>query len=190
MCVFYLFSVIDDNPSFKKEARKRVYLKKGDPEYDETPASAEDPELPSHIKLVLEEQPKWNLLNSILREIEHESLGLNHGEGAAVLIMVSERRTCRQLQEYITRLNDQVPSFLKSLALRFFKWRSTIHQMQVAASTRQNTTPQSTNITRGRPPPNKRRRVRGGSTAAAGPGREGTSLADTFSNDVIQVASM
>ncbi|CAO3677620.1 unnamed protein product [Rhizopus microsporus] len=172
------------------EARKRVYLKKGDPEYEETPASAEDPELPSHIKLVLEEQPKWNLLNSILREIEHESLGLNHGEGAAVLIMVSERRTCRQLQEYITRLNDQVPSFLKSLALRFFKWRSTIHQMQVAASTRQNTTPQSTNITRGRPPPNKRRRVRGGSTAAAGPGREGTSLADTFSNDVIQVASI
>ncbi|CEG82458.1 Putative Homoisocitrate dehydrogenase [Rhizopus microsporus] len=172
------------------EARKRVYLKKGDPKYDETPASAEDPELPSHIKLVLEEQPKWNLLNSILREIEHSSLGLNHGEGAAVLIMVSERRTCRQLQEYITRLNDQVPSFLKSLAHRFFKWRSTIHQMQVAASTRQNTTPQSTNITRGRPPPNKRRRVRGGSTAAAGPGREGTSLADTFSNDVIQVASI
>ncbi|KAG1143281.1 hypothetical protein G6F37_006756 [Rhizopus arrhizus] len=168
------------------EARKRVYLKKGDPEYDEIDATITDPSLPSHIKLVLEEQPKWQLLNSILEEIEHESVGLNGGEGAAILIMVSERRSCHHLQDYIT----QQPTLLKQLAVRFFRWRSTIHQIQQQQQQQQQSSRAPVNnVTVRRAPPNKRRRVRGGAVVGSGPGRESGTLADTFGDDVIQVSS-
>ncbi|RCH96468.1 hypothetical protein CU098_009318, partial [Rhizopus stolonifer] len=169
-------------------ARKRVYVKQGDSEYDDIPDNdtAVYPEIPSHIKLVLEEQPKWALLKSILKEIETESIGLNKGQGEPVLIMVSERRTCAQLKDYITRFQQEAP-FLDKIAHHFFRWRVSIHKMQthqVEQSKAASAQP-STTMMRGRAPPNKRRRVRGGSTtAASGPDRSHT-LAETFKDDVI-----
>ena len=135
--------------------------------------------------MVLEEQPKWQLLNSILEEIEHESVGLNRGEGAAILIMVSERRSCHHLQDYIT----QQPTLLKQLAVRFFRWRSTIHQIQQQQQQQQSSRAPVNNVAVRRAPPNKRRRVRGGAVVGSGPGRESGTLADTFGDDVIQVSS-
>jgi DNA excision repair protein ERCC-4 len=124
---------------------------------------------------------------------------LNDGEGAPVLIMVSEQRTCSQLKKYITMLDDDHGLFLEKLAHSFFKWRVNIHRMQ--HSTSQTNTPpqqqqqqQQSSVGRGggyagRGPPNKRRRVRGGSaTAASGSGRNAT-LAETFRNDVLETVS-
>lgn len=109
-------------------------------------------------------------------------MALNHGQGAPVLIMVNERRTCSQLKKYITTSEEP---FLSRLAYSFFKWRVTMHKIQ-------------TNVTPPPPPPvqqtrahaNKRRRVRGGGVAAAsGPGRTST-LAETFKDDVIETVSL
>ncbi|KAI8372162.1 hypothetical protein BD560DRAFT_369424 [Blakeslea trispora] len=174
-------------------ARKRVYIKYGDPEYESMTDydASKHPDIPSHIKLVLEEQPKWDLLKNILREIEHESMGLDKGEGAPVLIMVSERRTCSQLKDYITRFQQESP-FLDKIAHNFFRWRALMHRMQNNQSelAKANQQPQTNpSVYRGRPPPNKRRRVRGGSVAASGPDRSQT-LADTFKEDVIDTVSI
>lgn len=135
---------------------------------------------------MLEEQPKWQLLKSVLKEIEQDSLQLNDGEGAPVLIMVSEKRTCAQLKDYITRINEEEP-FLDKIAHNFFKWRVNIHRMQTIEPVKQAPAP---NTMRGRPPPNKRRRVRGGSTTASSSGSRTMTLAETFRDDVIENVSV
>ncbi|KAI9476071.1 MAG: hypothetical protein EXX96DRAFT_575678, partial [Benjaminiella poitrasii] len=171
-------------------ARKRVYLREQDPEYDDyvEVSNYKDESMPKHIKLTLEEQPKWGLLSNILEEIEQDSLQLNAGDGAPTLIMVSERRTCSQLQKYI--VDKDRTEFLNRIARNFFRWRASIHQIQTTVMNQASTAAshQST-MMRGRPPPNKRRRVRGGSSTAASShfasGRSYT-LAETFRNDIIQ----
>jgi DNA excision repair protein ERCC-4 len=158
-------------------------------------------DMPSHIKLVLEEQPKWKLLRTILEEIQTDTIE----ESAPILIMVSDTRTCSQIKQYIANTDSL---FLKQIARSFFKWRSNIQSVQTNYNNQQQKpqqqqqqqqqqqpqqqsqqqqqqapTPQG-----GRGPPNKRRRVRGGSAAASNPGR--SSLADTFKNDVIETTKM
>ncbi|KAL7330954.1 DNA repair protein RAD16, variant 2 [Mucor circinelloides] len=168
-------------------ARKRVYVKQGEKEFDELPKRQDDSIIPQHIKLVLEEQPKWQLLKNILAEIEQDCLQLNDGQGAPVLIMVSEKRTCSQLKDYITRINEEEP-FLDKIAHNFFRWRVGIHRIQVAEPAKPAPAPTAM---RGRPPPNKRRRVRGGSATAASSANSGRSmtLAETFRDDVIENVS-
>ncbi|GAA5808344.1 hypothetical protein MFLAVUS_001734 [Mucor flavus] len=168
-------------------ARKRVYVKKGDPEFDQLPDSATDSSIPAHIKLVLDEQPKWHLLKNILKEIERDILDLNNGEGAPILIMVTEKRTCSQLKSYIALSDESHQPFLSKLAHNFFKWRANIHKIQSSAS--KETPPSVSASNRGRAPPNKRRRTRGGSAAASGPGRSST-LAESFKEDVIETVSL
>lgn len=153
----------------------------------------------------MEEQPKWSLLERILSEVEQDSVNLNDGEGAPVLIMVSEKRTCSQLKKYITNVDDE-HSFLEKLANSFFKFRSSLHKVRHASSMSSNSTAerqqqarqqqqaqqQQQPMMRGRAPPNKRRRVRGGSAtaaAASGSGRS-TTLAETFRTDVIETVSL
>lgn len=141
---------------------------------------------------MLEEQPKWQLLNTILLEIEQDSLQLNDGQGAPVLVMVSEKRTCSQLRDYMTRINEHQqqdePPFLNKIAHNFFKWRVNMHRMQVAeaAAPAQPAPPSSM---RGRAPPNKRRRVRGGSATAASSSSRSMTLADTFKEDIVDTMS-
>ncbi|CEP16749.1 hypothetical protein [Parasitella parasitica] len=164
-----------------RAARKRVYVKQGEKEFDELPERQDGSVIPGHIKLVLEEQPKWQLLKSILAEIEQDALQLNDGEGAPILIMVSEKRTCSQLKDYITRINEEEP-FLNKIAHTFFRWRVNIHRMQTVEPVKQAPAPATM---RGKPPPNKRRRVRGGSTSATSSGGRSMIMAETFRNDVI-----
>ncbi|GAN08149.1 DNA repair endonuclease XPF [Mucor ambiguus] len=170
-------------------ARKRVYIKQGEKEFDELPKRQDDAAIiPPHIKLVLEEQPKWQLLKSILMEIEQDNLQLNDGQGAPVLVMVSEKRTCSQLKDYITRINEEEP-FLDRIAHNFFKWRVNVYRMQAAEPAKPAQTAPTT--MRGRPPPNKRRRVRGGSATAASSANSSRSmsLAETFKDDVMGTIS-
>jgi DNA excision repair protein ERCC-4 len=176
----------DSGSNAIKAARKRVFLKKGDPEFDSYPSN-EDPDIPKDKKLVLEEQPKWNLLKTILNEIEHDSITLNDGEGAPVLIMVTEKRTCSQLKHYITteiHENSHQP-FLKRLAKNYFKWNKSMNRMQPTPPTPANANQARFNNRGG--PPNKRRRVRGGSSSASTPGRPQQNLADTFQQEIIDV---
>ncbi|KAL6072820.1 DNA repair endonuclease XPF, variant 2 [Balamuthia mandrillaris] len=53
-------------------------------------------------ELVLEENPKWQLLSEILDEIEQENQKRTTGEPGRILIAVKDDRTCAQLQEYLT----------------------------------------------------------------------------------------
>lgn len=161
-----------------------MYVKKGDAEFEKLLENDPESEIPKHIKLVLEEQPKWALLKNVLKEIEVDSMALNQGQGAPVLVMVTERRTCSQLKKYITT-TDQDEPFLNKLAHNFFKWRVNMHKIQTNVAP---PLPPPVN-TRGGAPANKRRRVRGGSTTASGPGRSGT-LAETFKDDVIETVSL
>jgi DNA excision repair protein ERCC-4 len=73
---------------------------------------------------------------------------------------------------------------LDKIAHRFLEWRAGIFKMQAT-----NQAPKPTPTTmRGRPPPNKRRRVRGGSVVASTSGRTQT-LAESFRNDVIETVA-
>ncbi|KAI9256178.1 hypothetical protein BY458DRAFT_558426 [Sporodiniella umbellata] len=147
------------------EARKRVYLKKGDPEYE-----GDQP-----VKLVLEEQPKWKLLTSILKEIEHESL-LDKYQQSPTLIMVSESRTCSHLQNYITHQSK----FLSQLAHHFFKWRPSL-QIQQPSQPVQPIQPI-------RGPSHKRRRVRGG--GVSGTRRTENTAGDSTESDILSGMSV
>ncbi|KAI9143822.1 hypothetical protein BKA69DRAFT_1155170 [Paraphysoderma sedebokerense] len=118
---------------------------------------------PSNIDLVLEEQPKWELLRQVLEEIEETSVIANNPSlNAPVLIMVAEDRTCTQLRDYLS-VNTESDSvnqgasnhhpLLTNAAKNYFKWKGSLPTV-------------SRNIERRRPPPNKRRRVRGASASA------------------------
>ncbi|KAI8990055.1 hypothetical protein BDB01DRAFT_756085 [Pilobolus umbonatus] len=172
------------------ESRKRVYLKPSDKEYESFESHLSiNSHPPSKIKLVLEEQPKWDLLNQILKEIDHDCVKMNDGEGAPVLIMVSDKRTCAQVKEYISYYagnNRQSEPFLNKLVQNFFRWRANITSLQGVvngASTTQNTSTSSPLARSGRPPPNKRRRVRGGSSTAAASDRPSL-LAESFRSEM------
>ncbi|KAG9288310.1 hypothetical protein G9A89_021341 [Geosiphon pyriformis] len=151
-------------------------------------------DLPPGISPVLEEQPKWKLLVDIMNEIEHEielsaqSKSLDHDD-STILIMTENERTCVQLREYLSTRLDSLEKtqgrgwpMLKRLLKNYFKWKSGI--AMVSRSLQQTIPTKSTlengnksefainkaktaSYQRGQQPPNKRRRVRGGSVAAA-----------------------
>eukprot|EP00026_Physarum_polycephalum_P002194 Phypoly_transcript_02199.p1 GENE.Phypoly_transcript_02199~~Phypoly_transcript_02199.p1 ORF type:complete len:903 (+),score=131.34 Phypoly_transcript_02199:173-2881(+) len=83
---------LDAANTFFTVAKSRVYLtdKKRNKEGE------------SNVELVLEANPKWGLLVSILDEIDAENVdGGSTGDAGRVLIAVRDERTCTQLQEYL-----------------------------------------------------------------------------------------
>ncbi len=91
-----------------------------------------------------------------------------------VLIMVDDDRTCRQLTQLIQSLSSpdtpqeecKDPSFhlFKSLLKHYYKTKAKISR--VSKTQQPKETISTTKVNRGpQPPPNKRRRVRGGSNA-------------------------
>ncbi|KAL6239553.1 hypothetical protein BDW75DRAFT_198497 [Aspergillus navahoensis] len=67
--------------------------------------------LPTTLRPVLEEQPKWDVLAEILEEIETDAYHNpnNPGESnSTVLIMCAGQRTCRQLREYLGTMHAKV----------------------------------------------------------------------------------
>ncbi len=54
-------------------------------------------------KLILEEQPKWQMFKEILDEIDKEiSSNTTNTSPGPILVLVREDRTCWQLQDYLT----------------------------------------------------------------------------------------
>lgn len=173
-------------------AKRRVYTGKVD---GNAPAGVLRT-LPDSLRPVLEEQPKWALLSEVLEEIERDnyfnSTMLDDSNGT-ILIACSDQATCRQLREYIQTMHvkpevstdefdlsdgekNHKPSavFMMRRKLRdYLNWKrdfakvsaSLFAENQKALSGAVDVG-HGANGYRGKGPPNKRRRVRGGSASA------------------------
>ncbi|KZF20812.1 MUS38-like protein [Xylona heveae TC161] len=177
-------------------AKRRVYTAKVNAA--EVANNANSTSLDS-LSPVLEEQPKWALLAEILEEIERDAYfnpPPRDDSNGTILIMCGDEGTCRQLREYLQTMHvrpedvekqesdddeERGPSaaFMMRRALRnYLNWKRDFAKVSASlfaenqkalegATDRQGGTPSL----RPKAPPNKRRRVRGGSSAASGPGR-------------------
>ena len=174
-------------------AKKRVYTGKA------TPNPSEESRIPKSLQPVLEELPKWALLAETLQEIEQDAYlnpTIRDDSNRTILIMCSDNSTCRQIREYLqtkdvkqrsengTASDEQAnnkPSanFMMRRKLRgYFHWKQQFskinatlfseNQQALEGFTDQRS---ATGAYRGKAPPNKRRRVRGGSSVAVGDGR-------------------
>ena len=178
-------------------AKRRVYTGKSDDA--NTPSASRS--LPNSLRPVLEEQPKWLLLAEILEEIERDvyfSPAIRDDSNGTILIMCSDQETCRQLREYLKTMHvrqeispegeegqdgeiDQLkPSaaFMMRRKLRnYLNWKKDFARVSASLFNENQkalegyTDQKTANEYRGKGPPNKRRRVRGGSASAAGAGR-------------------
>jgi len=155
--------------------------------------------LPDSLRPVLEEQPKWSLLADILEEIERDAYfnpGFSDDSYGTILIMCSDQGTCRQLREYLQNMNarpnqtneddteDQdeaskpSASYMMRRSLRnYLNWKKDFARVSASLFTENQkvlegfSDQRGAQGNRGKGPPNKRRRIRGGFAAAAGGGR-------------------
>ncbi|CAG8681451.1 22521_t:CDS:10 [Rhizophagus irregularis] len=143
--------------------------------------------LPPGIQPVLEELPKWNLLAEILQEIESDitshatetSRTSSEGEDLShlnntILIMMENERECSQLREYLSTMHiaerqglDKGSIMLGRLLKNYFKWKSGMSKVSKNLFNENDEPPKRGTFQRGQQPPNKRRRIRGGSNTAA-----------------------
>ncbi|KAI9777587.1 MAG: hypothetical protein M1816_004631 [Peltula sp. TS41687] len=174
-------------------AKRRVYTGKA----DENAPPGVTRTLPDTLRPVLEEQPKWALLSEVLEEIERDSYlnpMVRDDSNGTVLIVCSDQTTCRQLKEYLQTMyvkpdvtadeSDPEEDDKKHKPSAAFKMRRKLRDYlnwkrefaKVSASLFAENqkalagavdTQHGTNGYRGKGPPNKRRRVRGGSAATA-----------------------
>ena len=196
-------------------AKRRVYT--GKPVEGQGAESAEA--LPSTLRPVLEEQPKWALLAEVLDEIERDvyfNPGIRDDSNGTILIMCSDQSTCRQLREYLQNMHfrpgkseeedteqeddDQTPSadfMMRRKLFNYLNWKRDFARVSASLFTETQkalegfkSQTDSTNSYRGKGPPNKRRRIRGGSAAAAGGGRAVSSSIHISEDKDSQVASL
>jgi DNA excision repair protein ERCC-4 len=159
--------------------------------------------IPPGLTPVLEEQPKWKALSSILEEIERE-MHFNptfDDSPGAILVMCTDSKECQQLREYLQTVNlslgeggvdadadeenDEKPSHSAAYMMRrrlrgYLAWKRDLSRFKAVcselsrprnAATAQVQKRQQESF-RGRAPPNKRRRTRGGAAnGSAGPSR-------------------
>lgn len=172
-------------------AKRRVYT--GKPTDGELSGTSDA--LPNSLRPVLEEQPKWALLAEILEEIERDNYfnpAIRDDSYGTILIMCSDQGTCRQLREYLQTMDvrpqqrneeeeaeeedERKPSatFMMRRKLRnYLKWKKDFARIsdQLFNDNQKAlngfSDQRGTTGYRGKGPPNKRRRVRGGSAAAA-----------------------
>jgi DNA excision repair protein ERCC-4 len=173
--------------------------------------------IPAGLEPVLEELPKWSLLIEVLEEIEKEGY-FNPAPDrsySSTLIMCSDESTCRQLREYLQTMNEtplgdlegkqdeEIPksaAYMMRRKLRgYFAWKSDFvkfssslygaDQKALSHSSAGNQR-SSGDSYRGRVPPNKRRRVRGGSAAATGPTRGNAGAVQVTEEQSAQVVTL
>jgi len=153
----------------------------------------------AELKPSLEELPKWNVLSEVLAEIEHDAYLHPKNvdqSNSTILIMCNDQRICRQLREYIGTMHakiaqesdpnedddpdDDKPSAELMLRRRlrdYLNWKRSLSNVNKNLSGEEDkpgkpsdsSTAQSAPL--GRPPPNKRRRVRGGGAVTSASGR-------------------
>ncbi|KAL2263145.1 hypothetical protein VTK26DRAFT_8043 [Humicola hyalothermophila] len=160
------------------------------------------------LRPVLEEQPKWSVLAEVLEEIERDLYfepAVRDDSNGTILIMCSDTNTCRQLRDYLQLMHvkprtekkieefhdpdEDKPSasFMMRRKLRnYLKWKREFAQVS-ATLFAENQRALSGAVdprlgqARGRAPPNKRRRVRGGGAIGSAPGRlDNGSIAQYF----------
>ena len=169
-------------------AKRRVYTGKAS-------GPTADGQIPNSLSPVLEELPKWALLTDILEEIEQDAYfnpTVRDDSNGAVLVMCGDQATCKQIRQYL-QTKDAIqeteegeekkhqPSAKLMMRRRlrdYLDWKQNFGKVSAALfSENQNALDGfidqrgANGAYRGRAPPNKRRRIRGGSAAAAGSGR-------------------
>lgn len=176
-----------------RSAKHRVYS--GKVGELEKPGAADA--LPDSLHPVLEEQPKWAILAEVLEEIERDNYfnpTIRDDSNGTILIMCSDEGTCRQLREYLqhkdVRLqatdgeedgedeNKELPPsamFMMRRKLRnYLNWKKEFAKISASLFDENQKVLQgiadqrNTGGSRGKAPPNKRRRIRGGASAAGG----------------------
>lgn len=176
-------------------AKRRVYI--GQTNDAEAPdANLESSDI---LRPVLEEQPKWALLAEVLQEIERDiyfNPTIRDNSNGTIMIMCSDQGTCRQIREYLETMdvkqekrgNDEdedesgdtpdtqsSASFMMRRKLRhYLNWKRDFARVSASLFSENQKVLEGfidQRGARGKGPPNKRRRVRGGSAAAAGAGR-------------------
>ncbi|KAK4125008.1 DNA repair protein [Parathielavia appendiculata] len=162
------------------------------------------------LRPVLEEQPKWAVLAEVLEEIDRDLYfepAARDDSNGTILIMCSDTNTCRQLRDYLQTMHvkpriekkveefhdpdEDKPSaaFMMRRRLRnYLKWKREFAQVNANLfSENQKAISGAVDPrlgkSKGKAPPNKRRRVRGGGQVGAGAGRlENGSIAQYFEN--------
>lgn len=174
-------------------AKRRVYSGKVG-QAEESEASEN---LPDSLRPVLEEQPKWGILAEVLEEIERDNYFnpiIRDDSNGTILIMCSDQGTCRQLREYLQNMyvrpqptneeeddesgeTDLQPSamFMMRRKLRnYLNWKKDFVKISASLFDENQKVlegfadQRSIAGNRGKAPPTKRRRVRGGASAAGG----------------------
>jgi len=175
--------------------------------------------LPTSLRPVLEEQPKWAILAEVLQEIERDiyfNPTVRDSSNGTILIMCSDQGTCRQIREYLQTMDvrqstwvdpegtpddepDPQPSgaFMMRRKLRhYLNWKKDFARVSASLFSENQKAledfneQRGANGTRGKGPPNKRRRLRGGSAAAAGGGRPVNSSLQIAEEKASQVADL
>ena len=196
-------------------AKRRVYTEK--PTEGEKLTAPEG--LPESLRPVLEEQPKWSLLAEVLDEIERDSYFnpvVQDDSNGTILIMCSDQNTCRQLREYVQNMHVHLGPLVEgevegdgdietkpsaTLMMRrklrgYLEWKKSFARVSASLFTENQKAlngykdQSGANVYRGKGPPNKRRRVRGGSASAAGGGRPINSGLQVAEDKASEVASM
>lgn len=177
--------------------------------------------LPDTLRPVLEEQPKWSLLAEVLEEIERDTYfnpTVQDDSDGTILIMCSDHHTCRQLREYVQNMHVQPTPFdgiefaedsdtakkssatfmMRRKLLEYLDWKKNFAHVSASLFTENQKAlngykdQSAPNGSRGKAPPNKRRRVRGGAGAAmaAGGGRATNCNLQMADEKASQVASL
>lgn len=149
----------------------------------------------------LEPLPKWNVVAEVLGEIEQDAY-LNptppDESNSTILIMCSDQRTCRQLREYISTMHAKVAQsilrddedeegssaevMMRRRLRDYLNWKRSLSNVNKNLSDDDKSgrpTESATPQPQGRPPPNKRRRVRGGGAFNSAAGRVPNSSVQT-----------
>ena len=177
-----------------QSAKRRVYS--GKVGEVEEPGASET--LPDSLRPVLEEQPKWAVLAEVLEEIERDNYfnpTVRDDSNGTILIMCSDQGTCRQLREYLQNMcvrpqrtdrdegkDEDEDGNLQSSAIfmmrrklrNYLNWKKDFAKISASLFDENQKVlegfadQRGINGGRGKAPPNKRRRVRGGASAAGG----------------------
>lgn len=195
-------------------AKNRVYTGKA----IEGEAPGASGTLPDSLRPVLEEQPKWTLLAEILEEIERDTYfnpTVRDDSNGTILIMCSDEGSCRQLREYLQHMYVRPPrlveddeddedeyevkpsaTFMMRRKLRnYLNWKKDFARVSASLFDENQkalngfTDQRGVNGNRGKGPPNKRRRIRGGASAA-GAGRPISGTLQAGGDGEPQVASL
>ena len=186
---------------------------------DEMSRSWSSTNFSAELKPVLEPLPKWEVLTEVLEEIEQDAylnpLNPTEDSNGTILIMCGDQRTCRQLREYVGTMHARVSHasngndenkealdeegtsaevMMRRRLRDYLNWKRSLSNVnknlsQPGEGTKPGESPRP-GQQQGRPPPNKRRRVRGGGAVNSASGRVPDSSVQTQVELPAQVISL